>query len=431
MRTLVSTIAMLLLASSACLCAATSITYEQTQWTVSQMTDQNGVANGIFPYSYDTRERDYSLHLVGKVDLQNINSENLSSLSVELRPGLPEGYYFVSSDPNKEKIPYTVEVFIRSRLVDAWSDNDIAVTGATFGGSGPHGYDDILGSTSAGVKFVWMQDDATVSIPIPLENAAGKKYQNTHVDILVVFKQDVELSEDYSTTFYCTYTKNNSDIHTFPFTILGTGHQGGGEGGTTVETHTFNVAATSLAEQYELDNADVIGNYQTVANVSYSAKLTNPVNDPPTIDQALYEIVLSPTSDYTATGIFQFVNTKNPAVKIPYYVMMERTSNAPPIAMGDVAINEELYKKTSPDLSGDEIYSHAHGTNPRRYVVVPMVDKTNYSYEGAIKIMIPDDVLFGDSGVSFRQALSHNATQGYFSAGTFRSTIYVSLISQL
>ena len=144
------------------------------------------------------------------------------------------------------------------------------------------------------------------------------------------------------------------------------------------------------------------------------------------------------TSDYTATGTFRFVSTKDPSVTIPYYVTMDSTQTAT-LFMSDVATYRDVYTQTSENLSGDEYYSYAYGTSPRRYVVVPMVlsgsdtggdYSTKYSYSGDIKIRIPDDVVYGDTGVSYQQALADNATGGYFNAGTFRSTIYVSLVSQ-
>lgn len=431
-------LAMMLLHATACLFGATSITYEQTQWTVKQMTNQSYVTDGIFPYSYDTMTSYYMLHLAGKVDLQDINMEAISSLTVNINPNA-DGYYFVSSDSTKEKIPYTIEVFIRSRLVNANIDTDIAVTGANFGGSGTYGYDDIKGSNSSNVKFVWLKDESTVSIPIPLENAAGTKYRNTHVDILIVFDQDYSsvLTDDYSTTFYCNYTMNNSDVHTFPFTILGTGAQEE-QDGQTVKDHTFNVTTLTLADQYPLDDASTIASYQPVANISYTADMTGKVHTAPSIAESLYEIVLSPTSDYTATGTFRFVNTKDSSVTIPYYVTMDSTQTAT-LFMSDSDTYQDIYTQTSEDLSGDEYYSYAYGTSPRRYVVVPMIlggsdtngnYSTQYSYSGAIKIKIPDDVVCESAGVSYQQALANNASGGYFSAGTFRSTIYVSLISQ-
>ena len=381
------------------------------------------------------------LHAIvaGKVDLQDINTEAISSLTVNITPDA-NGYYFVSSDSTKAKIPYTIEVFVRSRLVNAYADTDIAVTGADFGGSGTYGYDDIQGSNSTqNVKFVWLKDESAVSIPIPLENAAGTKYKNTHVDILIVFDRNYSnvLTDDYSTTFYCNYTMDNSDVHTFPFTILGTGAQEE-QDGQTVKDHTFNVTALALADQYPLDDADTIASYQSVANVSYTADMTGKVHTAPSIADSLYEIVLSPTSDYTATGTFRFVSTKDPSVTIPYYVTMDSTQTAT-LFMSDVATYRDVYTQTSENLSGDEYYSYAYGTSPRRYVVVPMVlsgsdtggdYSTKYSYSGDIKIRIPDDVVYGDTGVSYQQALADNATGGYFNAGTFRSTIYVSLVSQ-
>lgn len=438
-KQILTILAMMLFSAAADLFGATSITYEQTQWTVTQMTDQSYVTGGIFPYSYDTKASYYMLHLAGKVDLQDINTEAISSLTVNITPDA-NGYYFVSADSTKAKITYTIEVFVRSRLVNAYADTDIAVTGADFGGSGTYGYDDIQGSNSTqNVKFVWLKDESAVSIPIPLENAAGTKYKNTHVDILIVFDRNYSnvLTDDYSTTFYCNYTMDNSDVHTFPFTILGTGAQEE-QDGQTVKDHTFNVTALALADQYPLDDADTIASYQSVANVSYTADMTGKVHTAPSIADSLYEIVLSPTSDYTATGTFRFVSTKDPSVTIPYYVTMDSTQTAT-LFMSDVATYRDVYTQTSENLSGDEYYSYAYGTSPRRYVVVPMVlsgsdtggdYSTKYSYSGDIKIRIPDDVVYGDTGVSYQQALADNATGGYFNAGTFRSTIYVSLVSQ-
>ena len=54
-KQILTILAMMLFSAAADLFGATSITYEQTQWTVTQMTDQSYVTGGIFPYSYDTK----------------------------------------------------------------------------------------------------------------------------------------------------------------------------------------------------------------------------------------------------------------------------------------------------------------------------------------------------------------------------------------
>jgi hypothetical protein len=56
---------------------------------------------------------------------------------------------------------------------------------------------------------------------------------------------------------------------------------------------------------------------------------------------------------------------------------------------------------------------------------------STYQYKGEIQIIIPDDVILGSTGKSYRQALIDNASEGYFAAGTFKTFIYLSTITQI
>jgi hypothetical protein len=417
--------------------SASDISYYQEQWVITSMTDQSGVTNGVFPYSYDNSTTLYMKHLGGKVDLQNINEHDIHSMNVSITPN-EDGLYFVSSDSTKDKIPYTVEIFIRSRLVGASADKDIPFSGSIFGGSGDCKVDIVSNSGTTGANFVWLKDYRTVTIPVPLEDADGTKYKNTHVDILIAFDRDYsdELTEDYRTTFYCTYTINGTEVHTFPFTVLGTG---GNEEESLVKTHSLVVTPLVLADEYPLDDSTNISEYRSIAIVEYNATYTNKRYDAPAITDALCSIVLSPTSDYTAPGVFKFINTKDSSITIPYYARITGT-NSKTLFMSDVATYQDYYSNTSADLSGDEAYEYPSSNDDRRYVVVPMIVdgsdnnrdySSTYQYKGEIQIIIPDDVILGSTGKSYRQALIDNASEGYFAAGTFKTFIYLSTITQI
>ncbi len=419
------------------LCASSSVTFEQTQWAITSMTDQNQVSGGIFPYSYDTSQYYYTLHLAGKVNLLGIDQEDLSSLSISVYPAA-DGFYFVSSDASKPKIPFTLEIFVRSRPVGAYSDTDVPITGAVFGGSGEHALMAVEGSYAANARFLWLKGESNAQVAIPVETPSGTKYQNTHVDILVVFDRDYSdvLTRDYRASFFCNYTKNGSDTHSFPFTILGTGTEPDESSAQSVKEHSFSVTPLSLADRYPLDAGDVIRTYQSIATLSYRATISHEVYTPPSITDSYCSIVLSPTSDYLAGGSFSFVNTRSSSIRIPYYLELVGTGTST-LFMSDSVEMQGYYTSTSTDLRGDESTSYPSAAGRRRYVVVPMVvDGTTsrgdysktYSYQGEIRIKIPDDIYYGTSGLTYQEALSSNQSGGYFAAGTFKSTIYISTV---